>query len=65
MANPVGAVLSASLMMEALGHEGAAADIERAVKDTLKSGRFRTPDMGGKTSTHAMGDAIVEKLKRK
>jgi isocitrate/isopropylmalate dehydrogenase len=52
-------------MMETLGHEEAAADIERAVKDTLISGRFRTPDMGGKTSTHAMGDAIVEKLKRK
>ena len=65
MANPVGAVLSASLMMEALGHEEAAADIERAVKDTLRTGRFKTPDMGGKTSTHAMGDAIVEKLRRK
>ena len=65
MANPVGAVLSASLMMEALGHEEAAADIEKAVKDTLGSGRFKTPDMGGKTSTHAMGDAIVEKLRRK
>jgi tartrate dehydrogenase/decarboxylase/D-malate dehydrogenase len=65
MANPVGAILSASLMMETLGHEEAAADIERAVKDTLRSGVFKTPDMGGRTSTHAMGDAIAEKLKRK
>jgi isocitrate/isopropylmalate dehydrogenase len=65
MANPVGAVLSASLMLETLGHAEAAADIESAVKDTLRSGRYKTPDMGGKTSTHAMGDAVAEKLKRK
>jgi homoisocitrate dehydrogenase len=52
-------------MLETLGHAEAAADIESAVKDTLRSGKYKTPDIGGKTSTHAMGDAIVEKLKRK
>lgn len=63
MANPVGAILSAGLMLDTLGHGQAAEDVERAVKDVLKSGKARTPDIGGKTSTSKMGDAIVAKIR--
>ncbi len=63
MANPVGAILSSALMLETLGHQAAASDIETAVADVLRSGRYRTPDIGGATSTSQMGDAVVARLK--
>ncbi|HEX9909115.1 MAG TPA: 3-isopropylmalate dehydrogenase [Thermoplasmata archaeon] len=63
IANPVGAILSAGLMLETLGNKTAAADIEKAVREVLRSGRKKTADIGGKTSTTAMGDAVVERLK--
>lgn len=62
LANPVGAVLSAALMLENLGHKGAATDIENAVATVLRSGRHRTADIGGTTSTSRMGDAVLAEL---
>lgn len=64
LANPVGAVLSGALMLDDLGHRTASADIERSVAAVLAEGRHMTADIGGKTSTSAMGDAILEKLKK-
>ena len=63
IANPVGAVLSAALMLDTLGHAKAAEDIERSVQAVLRSGKIRTADIGGNTSTRAMGDAIVRQLR--
>ncbi len=59
LANPIGAILSASLMLESLGQKPAAADVERAVQGVLRAGKHRTADVGGKTSTSKMGDAVV------
>jgi 3-isopropylmalate dehydrogenase len=64
LANPVGAILSSALMLETLGLKEAASDIETAVADVLRSGEYRTPDIGGTTSTSEMGDAVVARLKR-
>jgi isocitrate/isopropylmalate dehydrogenase len=63
LANPVGAILSSALMLETLGHKEAALDIERAVKRVLAGGKHLTADVGGTTSTVAMGDAIASGLK--
>lgn len=63
LANPVGAILSSALMLEALGHGEAAKAIESAVAKVLRSGRYRTPDIGGTTSTSKMGDAVVSALR--
>ncbi len=65
MANPVGAILSSALMLETLGHPEAAEDIEGSVKAVLKSGKFRTPDLGGRTTTKGMADAILSRLKQR
>jgi 3-isopropylmalate dehydrogenase len=65
IANPVGAILSSALMLETLGHENAAAEIERAVKGLLRSGKVRTPDIGGKTSTSKVGDAVAAAIAEK
>lgn len=65
MANPVGAVLSSAMMLDALGHKEAAEDIEKAVKNVLKSGKCKTPDMGGKAKTSTVGNAILKQLNRR
>jgi tartrate dehydrogenase/decarboxylase/D-malate dehydrogenase len=62
LANPVGAILSSALMLETLGLREAGAMVETAVKDVLKEGKYRTPDIGGTTSTTQMGDAVVNRL---
>jgi isocitrate/isopropylmalate dehydrogenase len=57
-ANPVGAVLSASLMLDHLGHPAAAAAVEAAVAASLRHGPT-TPDLGGSASTSQVGDALA------
>lgn len=57
-ANPVGAVLSASLMLDHLGHTPAAAAVEAAVAESLRNGPS-TPDLGGSATTAEVGDALV------
>ncbi len=57
-ANPVGAVLSASLMLETLGHREAAAALEAAVVKTLRDGHA-TADVGGKLTTSQVGDLLA------
>ena len=64
IANPIGAILSAGLMLETLGHSQASEDIEKAVQSVLKEGKHRTADVGGSTPTSEIGDAIVERLNR-
>jgi tartrate dehydrogenase/decarboxylase/D-malate dehydrogenase len=62
IANPVAAVESMRMMLEHLGEETAAADIEKAVAKVLASGQVKTRDMGGTAATAAMGDAITRAL---
>ncbi|MFQ5669605.1 MAG: 3-isopropylmalate dehydrogenase [Acidobacteriota bacterium] len=61
VANPMGAVLTAALMVEHLGEETMAAHIERAVKKCIQSGRT-TRDLGGVLGTRAVGEAICSAL---
>ena len=65
VANPIGAILSSALMLETIGHAEAASDIERAVRTIFKSGKHKTHDIGGKTSTSKMGDAVATQLVKK
>ncbi len=58
-ANPVGAILSAAMMLESLGEEAAATRIRSGVADALQSG-ILTADLGGTASTTAVGEAICE-----
>ena len=61
VANPVAAVLTGALMLEHLGHPEPARRLESAVKATLAAG-VRTPDVGGKSSTRDVANAITERL---
>jgi 3-isopropylmalate dehydrogenase len=61
IANPMAAALSGALMIEHLGHADAARELERAVAQALAGGA-RTPDLGGKSTTHQVATAIAAGL---
>jgi 3-isopropylmalate dehydrogenase len=67
IANPLGTVLSAALLLrDSLGLEREALAVEAAVASAIASGA-RTADLGGGAnalSTRAMGDAVLERLTR-
>jgi 3-isopropylmalate dehydrogenase len=60
-ANPVGAVLSAALMLEDLGHAEAAAEIESVVTHAIRAGRT-TRDLGGALTTSEVGDLLAREV---
>ncbi len=57
-ANPMGAILSAALMLDYLGHAEAAAVVESAVRDAIRA-RQTTVDLGGTLTTGQVGDLLA------
>jgi 3-isopropylmalate dehydrogenase len=60
-ANPIGAVLSAALLLDRLGHRDEAAAVRAATDRTVADGRC-TADIGGSLGTRAAGEAIRDLL---
>ena len=60
-ANPLGAILTAAMMLDYLGLGQAAASIERAVTECIRAGET-TKDLGGTLGTKAAGEAVVRRL---
>ena len=60
IANPIGQIWSGAMMLEHLGHQEAAAKVEQAIETVLQEPGLRTPDLGGKATTVALGKAIAE-----
>ncbi|MBU8828711.1 tartrate dehydrogenase [Mycolicibacterium goodii] len=63
IANPIGAVWSAAMMLDHLGHATAAADIVDAMTATLADPNTRTADLGGRADTAAVTSALVQRLR--
>ncbi|HEX8285218.1 MAG TPA: 3-isopropylmalate dehydrogenase [Pyrinomonadaceae bacterium] len=61
-ANPAGAILSAGLMLEYLGHAEAAGAVERAVRESVAAGET-TRDLGGALSTPEAGERIRGRIR--
>ena len=61
VANPIGAILSAALMLETLGRVEDARRIERAVEGAVHAGET-TRDVGGPLGTRDAGAAILKRL---
>ncbi|XVV16872.1 tartrate dehydrogenase [Actinoplanes sp. CA-131856] len=59
VANPIGAVWSAALMLEHLGHDAAAADVMAAIKESLMAPDTRTRDLGGTGDTASVVSSLV------
>ncbi|WP_156840636.1 tartrate dehydrogenase [Novosphingobium aquimarinum] len=62
IANPIGQIWSASMMLEHLGEAEAAAAIMRAIETVLTEPALRTADLRGQANTVACGKAIAEAL---
>ena len=61
IANPVGAILSAVMMLDWLGENQAAAALRRAVELALAEGNL-TQDLGGKLTTAQLAAAVAERV---
>jgi tartrate dehydrogenase/decarboxylase/D-malate dehydrogenase len=59
IANPIGQIWSASMMLEHLGELDAAAGVLRAVEQSLSEPETRTRDLGGSANTEACGRAVA------
>jgi isocitrate/isopropylmalate dehydrogenase len=62
VSNPMGAILTAGLMLEHVGEKEAAAGVERAVVACLDAGEC-TRDVGGRLGTAATGDAVARRIR--
>lgn len=60
IANPIGQIWSGAMMLAHLGHQQAHDAILAAIEENIRSGECLTPDMGGRASTQAAGQAIAE-----
>jgi 3-isopropylmalate dehydrogenase len=61
VANPIGAILTAAMMLEYLGHPSEADVIERAVVAAIDAGET-THDLGGSLGTKGAGEAVALRL---
>ena len=61
VANPIGAILSAALMLETLGHVDDARAIEGAVEAAVQAGQT-TADIGGPLGTREVGSWIAQRI---
>jgi 3-isopropylmalate dehydrogenase len=62
VANPIGAILTLSMMLEYLGHRSASLAVESAVRAAIAHDET-TRDLGGALSTEAAGKAIAARLR--
>ena len=63
IANPIGQIWSAAMMLDHLGEVEAGQTIVRTIEKVLGTATApRTPDLGGRATTRELGDAIVRAL---
>ena len=64
IADPVGTLWAAAMMLDHLKLEHLARNLMNAVTEVLSAGRVRTPDIGGKSTTTEMTDAVIAAIRR-
>ena len=62
IANPLAAILSASMMLDHLGEPAAAQAVHDACMTVLRDGELVPADLGGSAKTTQLGDAVVAAL---
>lgn len=60
--NPIATFFAAKLMLDWLGETEKATRLENAIATVIAEGRVRTYDMGGKSTTMEMAEAVAGKL---
>jgi tartrate dehydrogenase/decarboxylase/D-malate dehydrogenase len=64
IANPIGQIWSAAMMLRHFGEEQAAAAIEAAIETVIAKPEVCTPDIGGKATTEILGKAIAAEVEK-
>ena len=64
IANPLGAIWSASMMLDHLGHPEAGAEVFAAFASVLATTQTRTADLGGTATTKEFTDAVLDHIGR-
>src|SRR5271156_5333693 len=59
IANPIGQIWAGALMLRYLGEAEAAAAVEQGIANVLANSKVRTPDIGGKSTTKELGEALA------
>jgi tartrate dehydrogenase/decarboxylase/D-malate dehydrogenase len=62
VANPVACMLSGALLLDDLGHTGAARRVREAVAGTLRDDRYHTADLGGSATTAEVAAAVLHSM---
>ena len=62
IANPLGAIWSAALMLDHLGHPEAASEVLTAIRATLRTAGPRTADLGGNATTKELSEVVIDRL---
>ena len=62
LANPLAVLNSAILMLDYVGEQKLARQIEEAVWQVLEEGTHKTTDIGGRASTSEFTAAVIDKL---
>ncbi|MGW6154310.1 tartrate dehydrogenase [Streptomyces sp. NPDC055144] len=62
VSNPLGAIWSAAMMLDHLGHPEAAKEVTDAIAAVLAKTDVRTPDLGGSATTTEFAEKLLELL---
>ena len=62
-ANPTALLMSGVMMLRHLGHVQPADSIQNAVLTTIAEGKYRTGDLGGKSTCSDFTKAIIDNLR--
>lgn len=62
IANPIASIRSAALMLRHLGYSSGANRIDKAADEVVRKGQALTPDLGGKSKTWEVVEAILKGL---
>jgi tartrate dehydrogenase/decarboxylase/D-malate dehydrogenase len=62
IANPIGMIWSAQMMLEHLGHDAAAAELMAAIEASLADPASRTRDLGGEAGTEEAVQGVLDAL---
>ena len=63
VSNPIAAIWAGAMLLENIGESRASEIILHAIEAVLRDGKVRTYDLGGKSKTGEVGDAIVSAIK--
>ncbi|HKE53435.1 MAG TPA: isocitrate/isopropylmalate dehydrogenase family protein [Actinomycetota bacterium] len=64
VANPIAMIRSGAMLLRHVDEPDAAARVEAAVDAVLREGTVRTPDLGGRSSTGEVAEAILSRVDR-